>query len=64
MAERQGLRVEKSRRRDPHALDYGCYWITDPAANAVIAGAGPTGRPWLSLDEVEEFLTTPPAERG
>ena len=28
-AERQGLRLDKSRRRDPHALDYGTYQLVD-----------------------------------
>ncbi len=27
MAERQGLALRKSRRRDPLALDYGEYWL-------------------------------------
>ena len=27
MAERQGLRLVKSRRRDSRALDYGDYWL-------------------------------------
>ena len=30
MAERQGLRLVKSRRRDPLALDYGRYWLLAP----------------------------------
>lgn len=30
MAERQGLRLVKSRRRDPRALDYGRYWLAAP----------------------------------
>lgn len=31
-AKRQGLRLEKSRRRDPRALDYGSYWLIDGPA--------------------------------
>src|SRR3712207_211748 len=27
MAQRQGLTLQKSRRRDPYALDYGKYWL-------------------------------------
>jgi hypothetical protein len=30
MAERQRLRLEKSRRRDPLAYDYGTYMLVDP----------------------------------
>lgn len=27
-ADRQGLELHKSRRRDPRAIDYGDYWLT------------------------------------
>jgi len=27
MAERQGLTIRKSRRRDPRAIDYGRWWV-------------------------------------
>ena len=59
-AARQGLRLEKSRRRDERALDYGRYWLVD--------GPGPNGGGWRSrrmiaggvygcrLDEIEEAL--------
>jgi len=30
MAERQGLTVRKSRRRDPRAIDYGRWWVVHP----------------------------------
>jgi hypothetical protein len=40
MAERQGLRLEKSRRRDPRAVDYGTYRLINPQRDAVVlAGA-------------------------
>lgn len=29
MAERQGLELRKSRRRDPRAMDYGRWYIVD-----------------------------------
>jgi hypothetical protein len=49
MAERRGLHLEKSRRRDPQAVDYGTYQLIDPGINAVVSiGGGP-----LSLDEAE-----------
>ena len=57
MAERQGLRLVKSRRRDPRAIDFGCWMIVDPAINAVVAGTEVVGRPHWSLDDVERFLT-------
>jgi hypothetical protein len=28
-ADRQGLRLVRSRRRDERALDYGTYWLVD-----------------------------------
>ena len=52
MAERQGLALRKSRRRDPYAIDYGTYWLIDPSMNAVTHECG-------NLDEVEEWLTRP-----
>lgn len=57
MAERQGLALFKSRRRDPRAIDYGCWMIVDPTINAVVAGTAATGRPEMSLDDVEAWLT-------
>ncbi|MFW6124992.1 MAG: hypothetical protein ACOC46_02490 [Pirellulales bacterium] len=55
-AARRGLRVVKSRRRDPDAIDYGCYMIVDVDMNAVVAGTAGTQRPNFSLDDVEEWL--------
>ena len=43
MAERQGLQLVKSRRRDPRALDYGEYHLA--------------GKTCGNLDEVEALLT-------
>ena len=50
MAERQGMRLVKSRRRDPLALDYGKYWLvrTTPHGRRVEL---------VDLDDVERFLT-------
>jgi len=57
MAERQGLEVRKSRRRDPYAADFGRYWLIDPwTSNAVVAG----GQWGATLDEIEDELI----ERG
>ena len=63
MADRQGLSLHKSRRRDPRAIDYGLYMLVDPSTNTVVAGTEGTGRPNLSLDDVEEWLTNPVEER-
>jgi hypothetical protein len=51
MAERQGLRLQKSRRRDPRALDYGVYVLIDNARNAVVSGES------KSLADIERYLT-------
>lgn len=56
MAARQGLGLQKSRRRDPRALDYGGWMIVNPETNAVVAGGHPA--PYsFTLDDIEEFLT-------
>lgn len=52
-AERQGLRLAKSRRRDPRALDYGTFTLTDLASGEPVAG------PFADLDEVESYLNKP-----
>ena len=52
MAHRQGLKLEKSPRRDPLARDYGGYRIT--RSNRPVAG-GSTYK--LDLAAVEAYLT-------
>jgi hypothetical protein len=47
-AERQGYKLEKSRRRDPDATDYGMFTLTS---------AKGTPRTFKSIDAVEKFLT-------
>lgn len=49
MAERQGLRVVKSRRRDPLARGYGTYTLQAENGHT-LAGPG------LSDDQLEEAL--------
>lgn len=56
MAQRQGYRLEKSRRRDPRAYDYEGWMIVDADTNSVVAGATPNAYS-LSVDEVEDWLT-------
>jgi hypothetical protein len=53
-AERQGLRLVKSKRRDPRAVDYGVYWVSD--AHTGLLHEGPYQRGFRDLDEVEAFL--------
>jgi hypothetical protein len=57
-AERQGLKLIKSKSCDPRAPDYGGYMLTDARTNAVIAGelGGPQA---LSSDEVAQALWGP-----
>jgi hypothetical protein len=59
MAERRGLTVHKSRRRDRGALDYGQMWLErwavqdaldTPSGNEVWAG------PFRSLDDLEDYF--------
>jgi hypothetical protein len=53
IASRQGLRLEKSRQRDPTALDYGKYSLVSgrPGHIHVFVGQG-------DLDQLEEWLET------
>ena len=53
-----GLRLEKSRVRDPHDLTFGGYMLTFIERNAIAYGAaGHKGRGYtLTLDAVEEYL--------
>ena len=55
-AQRQALRLVKSRRRDPRAFDYGHYMLVDEQ-NRVVTGTQHTGHPNLDLDDVEAYLT-------
>src|ERR1017187_8484304 len=52
VADRRGLRLVKSPRRDPRALDYGTYQLVDLRTNHAASQA-------LSLNEVEAYLTHP-----
>jgi hypothetical protein len=54
MAERQGLTLRKSRRRDPRALEYGLFDLVEATERA---DGTYRGRPMLTLDEVEAQLT-------
>jgi hypothetical protein len=58
MADRQGLALRKSGRRDPRAIDYGMYALIEPVTNAIVVGAA-SGRFDFSLDDIESYLTPP-----
>ncbi|HMH94010.1 MAG TPA: hypothetical protein VK586_23390 [Streptosporangiaceae bacterium] len=58
MAERQGLRLVKSRRRDPLAVDFGKYRVETADGVEPLAFASPMG--WgLTIDEAEDRLARP-----
>lgn len=48
MAERRGLRLKKSRQRDPKATDFGKYWL--------VGGPGDYSVDLPDLDDVERYL--------
>jgi hypothetical protein len=49
-AERQGLQLTRSRRRDVRALDYGKYWLLRD-------GEPVTPTDGVGLDEIEAYLS-------
>ena len=55
-AQRQGLRLQKSRRRDPLALGYETYRIVDPRDGDRVVVGDPAFF-GLDLDQVEYALT-------
>jgi len=60
MAARQGLRLEKSRARDPRAYVYGTYQLVDVSINGIVASGGQNGY-GLSLDVVARELYGEPS---
>lgn len=56
VADRQGLALRKSRTRDPRAIDYGRWMIVSLIPGRPDVGIGPTGKPMMTLDEVEANL--------
>lgn len=59
MAERQGLRLMKSRARDPRSLTYDGYILFDGASDATVFG----GNYEAGLDAIEAFLLNTPVKR-
>jgi hypothetical protein len=55
MADRQGLRLEKSRRRDPLAPDYGEIYIVNQRGTKI--------ETFHSLDDAEAWLAYPERRR-
>ena len=60
MADRQGYRLSKSRRRDGDAIDFGLYALLDYETGGAVnpALAQRYVHSW-TLDDVEEWLKTP-----
>ena len=58
IAERRGFTLRKSRRRDPAALDYGLYCVSDSHTGNLLSAVDLTGRfiHSLTLDGVREFI--------
>ncbi len=52
VAQRQALRLEKSRRRDARALDFGLYNLIDLREQKIICHLAP-------LDQIERILDAP-----
>lgn len=56
MATRRGLAIQKSRRRDPMAIDFDRWVIVDLFTSKPVAGTGPGNLPSMTLDDVEAYL--------
>ena len=56
MADRQGLKLRRSPRRDENAIDYGLYALTTYETGATLHPDGPISIFTLDLDDVEEYL--------
>jgi hypothetical protein len=54
MAERQGLVLKKSRRRDLRAWDYGSYWLVDADRSSLVF----PDEHGASLEDIESYLTS------
>lgn len=54
-AERQGLRLEKSRVRIPEAFEYGTYHLVDGLTGVIVAYGLNSGF-GLSLDDIEAYM--------
>jgi hypothetical protein len=57
-AQRQGLKLVRSRRRDSQAAGFGRYALVDPDTNRAVAGELGSAAS-MTLDQVEEWLSVP-----
>jgi hypothetical protein len=58
LAERQGLRLEKSPRRDPRASDFGTYQLVDAREGWTVLTDQHIAHGYgMSLDDIEAWLT-------
>lgn len=58
MAERQGLRLTKTRRRDRLAFDYGTWGLRDATTDDIVVGDERRKHGYgYTLDEIERYLT-------
>jgi hypothetical protein len=57
MAEQRSMRLDRSRRRDPDAADYGRYLLRDCNTRIPVAGKTSQGRAMWTLSDVEAYLT-------
>lgn len=57
-ARRQGLKLVRSRRRDPRATGFGRYALVDPDTGRAVAGKldSPAS---MTLDDVDAWLSLP-----
>jgi len=66
-ADRQGLKLVKSPRRDPRAIDFGTYWLMSEEDGYLIpSGETPASkrRIGFTIDEVENYLSGDKAMRA
>ena len=62
IAQRRGYRLEKSRRRDPKAIDYDGFMLVDALKNFAVFGYHPFAYS-ASIDDVESYLDEEPGVR-
>ena len=55
VAERRGFQIVKSRRKDPQAVDFGGYMLTDIRTNAVVLGSGAFAYS-ATLEDIENYF--------
>jgi hypothetical protein len=56
-ARRQGLRLTKSRVRNPESVEYGTFGLIDPMTNGLVVGESWARGFGYTLDEIETYLS-------